>query len=307
MFQSAATTPPMNRKRNVGGWQGTSLFPRGDNKLLHPSSSKAQRTRDHTNERVLWGALENMGNSCYINAMMQVWIHVFHAMPAKDRAAFAALVGSAPDSNASGDDEDDGSSPEPENGDGNGSGADNTSSPSSSSRVRGAGRVFTELIRFCCAIPPVLSEWNLKMIKAHADAAENGASGGSSGVSSSSSLTQPPKYPQLLLHPARFVTLVRDQYGLSQQDVHEFSRYIFDAMDDCQPDVGVTGSTAATGLAKVAKDVKDMFQGALTSRIKCLVCENETCRSEGFLDLSVAVSFAFIFLFLFFFFFFFFF
>jgi len=65
--------------------------------------------------------------------------------------------------------------------------------------------------------------------------------------------------------------------SFQQHDAQEFCRVLFDAID-----ISVSGTS-------LSEMIRELFQSQLTSYVKCLTCDHESCMTDFFLDWSLTV------------------
>ena len=70
--------------------------------------------------------------------------------------------------------------------------------------------------------------------------------------------------------------------SMMHQDAHEFLNFLLNQISD-------TDMTNGNNIS-APNFIKDMFEGSLTYRVKCLTCDNITTRDENFLDFPIEVQ-----------------
>jgi ubiquitin C-terminal hydrolase len=100
---------------------------------------------------------------------------------------------------------------------------------------------------------------------------------------------QPCKGKALVRHlsPSKFITLLKSKQqqfdGTQQQDAHELFSVLLNACDD--------EAKLLFGLPPSQPSfIQDVFQGELSSEIRCLTCERVSYRKETFVDLSLDIE-----------------
>lgn len=94
-----------------------------------------------------------------------------------------------------------------------------------------------------------------------------------------------------VVSPTAFVeTLKRENLLFNttmHQDAHEFLNFLLNELSEyIQKDI----DSIQDPHQKYKNFIKTLFQGTLTYRIKCLTCDNVTCRDEPFLDFPIEVQ-----------------
>lgn len=89
-----------------------------------------------------------------------------------------------------------------------------------------------------------------------------------------------------IVSPHQFIHTFRKENvlfnSMMHQDAHEFLNFLLNQISDTALDNKVDSD--------ISNFVRDMFQGSLTYRVKCLTCDNITTRNENFLDFAIEVQ-----------------
>ncbi|GMM56770.1 ubiquitin-specific protease [Maudiozyma humilis] len=99
------------------------------------------------------------------------------------------------------------------------------------------------------------------------------------GITENNSLTG-------IVAPTQFIRTFRKENvlfnGILHQDAHEFLNFLLNQISDT-----ALSETQPSGQSNF---VKDLFEGSLRYRVKCLTCDNITTRDEKFLDFPIEVQ-----------------
>ncbi|KAG0662362.1 hypothetical protein C6P45_001103 [Maudiozyma exigua] len=89
-----------------------------------------------------------------------------------------------------------------------------------------------------------------------------------------------------IVSPHQFIHTFRKENvlfnSMMHQDAHEFLNFLLNQISDTALDNKVDSD--------ISNFVRDMFQGSLTYKVKCLTCDNVTTRNENFLDFAIEVQ-----------------
>ncbi|OUM56960.1 hypothetical protein PIROE2DRAFT_37077, partial [Piromyces sp. E2] len=94
--------------------------------------------------------------------------------------------------------------------------------------------------------------------------------------------------------PKRFIDILQKKNeifrGSQHQDAQEFLNYLLNSISETPQQKSLLNVEEIQKKNVYSTWIHELFEGILTNEIKCLNCENVSCRDESFFDLSVDIE-----------------